>query len=130
LAVGAAIGHEGLLRTAASVARGILEVMVALVTGAAVGIGRAIALALLARGMDTWLADGQDPGSALMATELALEHDARAIVNIASVAGIETIPHRSPAYDAAKAGLIRSSCCDKHRTPPPTPQGRPSARPR
>jgi NAD(P)-dependent dehydrogenase (short-subunit alcohol dehydrogenase family) len=35
--------------------------MVALVTGAAVGIGRAIALALLAEGMDTWLADVQDP---------------------------------------------------------------------
>ena len=28
-------------------------------------------------------------------------------MNIASVAGIETIPHRSPAYAAAKAGLIR-----------------------
>jgi NAD(P)-dependent dehydrogenase (short-subunit alcohol dehydrogenase family) len=132
--------------------------MVALVTGAAVGIGRAIALALLARGMDTWLADVQDPEgpegrfvrldvtddtalraligeakpevlvnnaggipagrseteildlnlrAALMATELALEHGARAIVNIASVAGIETTPHRSPAYAAAKAGLIR-----------------------
>ena len=35
--------------------------MVALVTGAAVGIGRAIALALLAEGMDTWLADVQNP---------------------------------------------------------------------
>ena len=35
--------------------------MVALVTGAAVGIGRAIALALLAEGMVTWLADVQDP---------------------------------------------------------------------
>jgi len=35
--------------------------MVALVTGAAVGIGRAIALALLGEGMDTWLADVQDP---------------------------------------------------------------------
>jgi NAD(P)-dependent dehydrogenase (short-subunit alcohol dehydrogenase family) len=34
--------------------------MVALVTGAAVGIGRAIALELLAQGMDTWLADVQD----------------------------------------------------------------------
>ena len=31
--------------------------MVALVTGAAVGIGRAIALALFAQGMDTWLVD-------------------------------------------------------------------------
>ncbi len=132
--------------------------MVALVTGAAVGIGRAIALALLAGGMDTWLADVQDPEgpegrfvrldvtddaalrrliieakpdvlvnnaggipagrseveildlnlrSALVATELALAHGARAIVNIASVAGNETIPHDSPAYAAAKAGLIR-----------------------
>src|SRR6059058_5998830 len=35
--------------------------MVALVTGAAVGIGRAIALALLAQGMDARLADIQDP---------------------------------------------------------------------
>jgi NAD(P)-dependent dehydrogenase (short-subunit alcohol dehydrogenase family) len=132
--------------------------MVALVTGAAVGIGRAIALALLAEGMDTWFADAQDPEgaeghfarvdvtddaalrgliveakpevlvnnaggipagrsemeildlnlrSALMATTLALEHGAGTIVNIASVAGIETIPHPSPAYAAAKAGLIR-----------------------
>ena len=132
--------------------------MVALVTGAAVGIGRAIALALLAGGADTWLVDVQDPEgldgrfvrldvtddaalrrlivdakpdvlvnnaggipadrseveildlnlrSAVVATQLALEHGARSVVNIASVAGIETIPHRSPAYAAAKAGLIR-----------------------
>src|SRR4051812_32317412 len=132
--------------------------MVALVTGAPGGIGRAIPLALLAQGMDTRLADVQDPAgpegrfvrvdvtddaalreliaetkpdvlvnaaggipagrseveildlnlrSALVATMLALEHGARAIVNIASVAGIETTPHRSPAYAAAKAALIR-----------------------
>src|ERR1044071_1751502 len=132
--------------------------MVALVTGAAVGIGRAIALALLAEGTDTWLADVQDPEgpeghfvrvdvtddaalrrliveatpdvlvnnaggiptgrseveivdlnlrSALVATKLALEHGARAIVNIASVAGLDTIPHPPPGYAAAKAGLIR-----------------------
>jgi NAD(P)-dependent dehydrogenase (short-subunit alcohol dehydrogenase family) len=137
---------------------GSLWALVALVTGAAVGIGRAIALALLAEGMDTWIADAQDPEgaegrfarldvtddaalrrliveakpevlvnnaggipagrseleildlnlrSALMATTLALEHGASTIVNIASVAGIETIPHPSPAYAAAKAGLIR-----------------------
>jgi NAD(P)-dependent dehydrogenase (short-subunit alcohol dehydrogenase family) len=35
--------------------------MVALVTAAAAGIGRAIALALLAQGMDARLADIQDP---------------------------------------------------------------------
>src|SRR3954471_7030292 len=132
--------------------------MVALVTGAAVGIGRAIALALLADGMDTWLADVQDPEgpegrfvrldvsddialrevigevrpdvlvnnaggipagsseveildlnlrSAMVATRLAVEQGAGAIVNIASVAGIENQSHRSPAYAAAKAGLIR-----------------------
>jgi len=45
--------------------------------------------------------------SAMVATQLAVEHGASAIVNIASVAGIETGPHRSPAYAAAKAGLIR-----------------------
>lgn len=117
--------------------------MVALVTGAAVGIGRAIALALLAEGTDTWLADVQDPEgpegrfvrldvtddaalrkligeakpdvlvnnaggvpagrseveildlnlrSAVVATRLASEHGARAIVNIASVAGIAAGP--------------------------------------
>src|SRR5215208_836419 len=132
--------------------------MVALVTGAAVGIGRAIALALLAQGMDTWLGDVQNPEgpegrfirvdvtddaalgrliveakpdmlvnnaggipargsevdildlnlrSALVASTLASEYGARAIVNIASVAGIDTRPHRSPAYAAANAGLIR-----------------------
>ena len=139
-------------------AHGSLWMMVALVTGSAVGIGRAIALALLAEGMDTWLADVRDPEgpegrfvradvtddvalrrliveakpdvlvnnaggipacrdevkildlnlrSVVVATELAVEHGARAIVNIASVAGIETGPHRSPAYAAAKAGVIR-----------------------
>jgi NAD(P)-dependent dehydrogenase (short-subunit alcohol dehydrogenase family) len=123
-----------------------------------VGIGRAIALALLAEGMDTWLADVQDPEgpegqfvrvdvtddaalrrliaeakpdvlvnnaggipagrseveildlnlrAALVATELALERGAQAIVNIASVAGIGSTPHRSPAYAAANSGLIR-----------------------
>jgi NAD(P)-dependent dehydrogenase (short-subunit alcohol dehydrogenase family) len=132
--------------------------MVAVVTGASVGIGRAIALTLLANGMDTWLADVREPEgpegrfarldvtdesalrtliaeakpdvlvnnaggipadrseieildlnlrSAILATELALEHGAQAIVNIASIAGIESIPHPSPAYAAAKAGLIR-----------------------
>ena len=141
--------------------------MVALVTGAAVGIGRAIALALLANGMDTWLADVQEPEgpegrfvavdvtdgaalrrligdatpdvlvnnaggipagrseveildlnlrSAVVDTTLAVEHGARSIVNIASVAGIETSPHRSPAYAAAKAGLIRFTTALK--TPP------------
>src|SRR3954451_23556676 len=42
-------------------ARAILCVVVGLVTGGAVGIGRAIALTLLAEGMDTWLADVQIP---------------------------------------------------------------------
>ena len=42
-----------------------------------------------------------------MASTLASEYGARAIVNIASVAGIDTRPHRSPAYAAANAGLIR-----------------------
>jgi NAD(P)-dependent dehydrogenase (short-subunit alcohol dehydrogenase family) len=36
-------------------------VTVALVTDGAVGIGRAIALKLLAKGMDTWLVDVQEP---------------------------------------------------------------------
>jgi hypothetical protein len=148
-------------------------VMVALVTGAAVGIGRAIALALLAEGMETWLADVQDPEgpegrfvrvdvtddvalrrliveakprvlvnnasvipagrseveildlnlrSALVATKLALEHGARAIVNIASVAGIETTPHRSPPRrrgegraDPLHDRVRRAGACELHR---------------
>ncbi len=141
-----------------SVASGSISVMVALVTGAAVGIGRAIALALLAQGTDTWLVDVQEPEgtegrfakvdvtdddalrrviaeakpdvlvnnaggipagrseveildlnlrAALVLATFALESGAQAIVNVASVAGIETSPHRSPAYAAAKAGLIR-----------------------
>jgi NAD(P)-dependent dehydrogenase (short-subunit alcohol dehydrogenase family) len=138
-----------------------------MVTGAAEGIGRAIALGLLAEGMDVWVIDIHDPEglegkfarvdvtdehalsaliaevrpnvlvnnagggghvpphfpeapparwgalldlnlrAAMCATQLALEHGARAIVNVASVAGIEDGPHRSPEYAAAKAGLIR-----------------------
>jgi NAD(P)-dependent dehydrogenase (short-subunit alcohol dehydrogenase family) len=140
---------------------------VALVTGAAEGIGRAIALGLLAQGMDVWIADIHDPEgpegrfarvdvtdeaalsaliaqarpdilvnnagggghipphfpeaapdqwgalldlnlrAAMRATQLALEHGARAIVNVSSVAGIEEGPQPSPEYSAAKAGLIR-----------------------
>ena len=81
--------------------------MVALVTGAAVGIGRAIALALLARGMDTWLADRQDPeGPEGRFVRLDMTDDA-ALRSLIVEAGIETGPHRSPAYAAAKAGLIR-----------------------
>jgi NAD(P)-dependent dehydrogenase (short-subunit alcohol dehydrogenase family) len=43
----------------------------------------------------------------MRATQLALEHGARAIVNIASMAGWEDGPAPSPEYAAAKAGLIR-----------------------
>jgi NAD(P)-dependent dehydrogenase (short-subunit alcohol dehydrogenase family) len=42
--------------------------------------------------------------AAFRATELA---GARVVIHIASVAGIEDIPHSSPAYAAAKAGLVR-----------------------
>jgi NAD(P)-dependent dehydrogenase (short-subunit alcohol dehydrogenase family) len=43
----------------------------------------------------------------MRAAQLALEHGARAIVNIASMAGTEDGPGQSPEYAAAKAGLIR-----------------------
>jgi len=117
---------------------------------------RASALALLAAGMDTWLADVQHPegpegrfvrldvseDTALRELIVEVQPDvlvnnaggipagcseleiltstcarpwwrrswrsgsgARSIVNIASVAGIEISPHRSPAYAAAKASL-------------------------
>jgi NAD(P)-dependent dehydrogenase (short-subunit alcohol dehydrogenase family) len=120
----------------------------AVVTGAAVGIGKALADRLEAEGLRVWRADiqGEEPvdvtddaqlealmaearpdvlvncaggipaalselgvldlnlRAAVRATELA---DAQVVINIASVAGIEDIPHRSPAYAAAKAGLVR-----------------------
>ena len=40
----------------------------------------------------------------MRATELA---GARVVIHIASVAGIDDTPHGSPAYAAAKAGLVR-----------------------
>jgi len=42
--------------------------------------------------------------AAVRATELAR---AQVVIHVASVAGIEEIPHLSPAYAAAKAGLVR-----------------------
>jgi NAD(P)-dependent dehydrogenase (short-subunit alcohol dehydrogenase family) len=138
-----------------------------LVTGGAVGVGRAIARAFTAAGADVWIADIQPaPAGAghfvatdvtdeaqlrsliaaarpdvlvnnagglghipphfpeappeswshkldlnlrapMRATQLALEHGAAAIVNVASMAGWEDGPAPSPEYAAAKAGLIR-----------------------
>src|SRR5690349_10754981 len=43
----------------------------------------------------------------MLATQLALERGATAIVNVASSAGHETTVHPFPEYAAAKAGLIR-----------------------
>jgi NAD(P)-dependent dehydrogenase (short-subunit alcohol dehydrogenase family) len=43
----------------------------------------------------------------MLATQLALQAGARAVVNIASTAGLERGRHVSPEYAAAKAGLIR-----------------------
>jgi NAD(P)-dependent dehydrogenase (short-subunit alcohol dehydrogenase family) len=43
----------------------------------------------------------------MLATQLALEGGARAVVNVASTAGLERGRHPSPEYAAAKAGLIR-----------------------
>jgi NAD(P)-dependent dehydrogenase (short-subunit alcohol dehydrogenase family) len=138
-----------------------------LVTGGAVGVGRAIARAFAAAGSAVWVADIRAPGddgprfveadvtddaqlraliaaarpdvlvnnagglghipphfpeappetwghkldlnlrAPMRATQLALEHGARAIVNVASMAGWEDGPAPSPEYAAAKAGLIR-----------------------
>jgi NAD(P)-dependent dehydrogenase (short-subunit alcohol dehydrogenase family) len=52
----------------------------------------------------------------MLATQLALESGATAIVNIASSAGIETTVHPFPDYAAAKAGLIRFTTA--FETPP------------
>jgi NAD(P)-dependent dehydrogenase (short-subunit alcohol dehydrogenase family) len=43
----------------------------------------------------------------MLATQVALRLGAKAVVNVASVAGWETSPHVSPEYAASKAGLIR-----------------------
>jgi NAD(P)-dependent dehydrogenase (short-subunit alcohol dehydrogenase family) len=43
----------------------------------------------------------------MLATQLALAAGARAVVNVASTAGLDRGRHASPEYAAAKAGLIR-----------------------
>src|SRR4051812_21134901 len=98
----------------------------AIVTGAAVGTGRAIAERLATEGADVVVADVDERGgedlnlrSAMLATQLALEPMRRAgggaIVNIASTAGLGGEPYESPEYGAAKAGLIRFTSALKER---------------
>jgi NAD(P)-dependent dehydrogenase (short-subunit alcohol dehydrogenase family) len=93
----------------------------ALVTGAGIGTGRAIALALAAEGADVVASDvAPDQWGAtldlnlrapMLATQLALprmrQAGGGAIVNVASTAGWGSEPYQSPEYGAAKAGLIR-----------------------
>jgi NAD(P)-dependent dehydrogenase (short-subunit alcohol dehydrogenase family) len=52
----------------------------------------------------------------MLATQLALEAGARAVVNIASSGGAGLGPHQSPEYAAAKAGLIRFTAALGDRT--------------
>ena len=108
---------------------------VAVVTGAAVGIGRAIAVRLGAAGASVVVADVDGPGgqrtreligpsarfadvdvrddaavAELMACQpqiLVNNAGGGAVVNVGSSAGVGFGPHVSPEYSAAKAGLIR-----------------------
>ena len=96
---------------------------VAVVTGAGIGTGRAIALALVAVGADVVVSDvDATPAqwgavldlnlrAPMLATQLALAPMQRAgggaVVNVASTAGLGSEPYGSPEYGAAKAGLIR-----------------------
>ncbi|WP_327634490.1 SDR family NAD(P)-dependent oxidoreductase [Kribbella sp. NBC_00482] len=108
---------------------------VAVVTGAAVGIGRAIAVRLGAAGASVVVADVDGPGgqrtceligpsarfadvdvrddaavAELMACQpqiLVNNAGGGVVVNVGSSAGVGFGPHVSPEYSAAKAGLIR-----------------------
>src|SRR5665647_2790697 len=74
----------------------------AAVTGAASGIGRALALELAARGCDLALADRDEAGLQAVAAEIASAHSRKVhIVNLSSIFGIIAPPGQT-AYCAAK----------------------------
>jgi short-subunit dehydrogenase len=77
----------------------------AAVTGAASGIGRALALELAARGCDLALADRDDAGLATLAAEIARSHRQNATVHRVDVGDPQQIEEFAQAAIAAHPGL-------------------------
>src|SRR3954471_23658957 len=104
----------------------------AIVTGAAVGTGRAIAERLATEGADVVVADVDERGgedlnlrSAMLATQLALEPMRRAgggaIVNIASTAGLgrarTSRPSTAPPSPGSSGSPLRCARCAASASP-------------
>src|ERR1700729_2777657 len=77
----------------------------AAVTGAAGGIGRALALELAARGCDLALADRDDTGLAALAGEIGRNHSRKVTVHRVDVGDVKQIEDFAQAAIAAHPGL-------------------------
>src|SRR4051794_16189674 len=77
----------------------------AAITGAASGIGRALALELAARGCDVALADRDEAGLQAVAAEIAKAHSAKVSVHRVDVAEPSQIDAFAQAAIAAHPGL-------------------------